>query len=147
MHFFEVQVAGQHRQGKDIVIKAQLCTLKETATGELALVSSDSLHDLAPCLESLPALAIQPPTPQEQQQVEDWLKVKVQFPLIKQEQQNRQRELQIRQDNLKLALESKIREEQSKQMKLAAKVAAGDETYRVASSDTLGYPRHIFSEK
>jgi len=31
-------------------------------------------NDLAPASESLPDLAIQPPTPQEQQQVEDWLK-------------------------------------------------------------------------
>ena len=52
--------------------------------------------------------------------------------MIKQEQQNRASELQIRQDYLEQAMESKIREEQSKQMKLAAKVAAGDETYRVS---------------
>jgi superfamily II DNA or RNA helicase len=132
LHFFAVQVAGQQRQGKDVVIKAQLCALRETATGELVLVSLDCLHDLAPCSEVLPDLTIQSPIPQEQQQIEDWLKIKIQFPMIKQEQQNRQRELQIRQDYLKQAMESKIREEQSKQMKLAAKVAAGDETYRVS---------------
>ncbi len=132
LNFFEVQVAGQQRQGKGIVIKAQLCAVAETATGELALVSSDCLHDLAPCSESLPKLAIQIPTPQEQQQVEDWLKVKTQFPMIKKERQQRSLELQIRQDYLKQAMESAIREAQTTQMKLAAKVAAGDETYRVA---------------
>lgn len=132
IYFFEVQVAGQQRQGRDVVIKAQLCAIAQSTDGQLTLVSPDVLHDLAPASEPPPELTIQPPIPQEQQQVEEWLKVKIQFATIKQEQQNRQRELQIRQDYLQQAMESKIREEQSKQMKLAAKVAAGDETYRVS---------------
>lgn len=132
IYFFEVQVAGQQRQGKDVVIKAQLCAIAQSADGQLTLVSPDVLHDLAPALEPPPNLTIQPPTPQEQQQVEEWLKVKIQFATIKQEQQNRQRELQIRQDYLQQAMESAIREAQTTQMKLAAKVAAGDETYRVS---------------
>jgi superfamily II DNA or RNA helicase len=178
LHFFEVQVAGQQRQGKDVVIKAQLCALKETATGKFALVASDCLHDLAPFRSPQPPFTrgatgdhptqppftrgargdhptqialtngglnpvIQPPTPQEQQQVEEWLKVKVQFSMIQLEQQNRHRELQIRQDYLTQAMESKIREEQSKQMKLAAKVAAGDETYRVARDNAQKKVREL----
>jgi SNF2 family DNA or RNA helicase len=132
IYFFEVQVAGQQRQGQDVVLKAQLCALAETATGELALVPPDCLNDFAPASELLPDLTIQPPAPQEQQQAEEWLKVKIQFPMINQSRQQRQRELQIRQDYLKQAMESAIREAQNTQMKLAAKVAAGDETYRVA---------------
>ena len=141
LYFFEVQVDGQQRQGRDVVLKAQLCAITEVASGELALVSPDCLNDLAPYSESFADVGIQPfgsqspiepPTPQEQQQVEDWLKVKVQFPMINQSRQQRQRELQIRQDYLKQAMESAIREAQSTQMKLAAKVAVGDETYRVA---------------
>jgi len=77
-------------------------------------VRSDCLNDLAPASESSD-LAIQPPTPQEQQQVEDWLKVK-KFSMLNQERQQRQRELQIRQDYLKQAMESAI-QAQSKQMK------------------------------
>jgi len=130
LHFFEVQVSGQQHQGRDTVLKAQLCAISESA-GEFALVSPDCLHDLAPSSAAIP-IAIQSPTPQEQQQVEDWLKVKVQFPMMNQSRQQRSSELQIRQDYLKQAMESKIREEQSKQMKLAAKVTAGDETYRVS---------------
>jgi hypothetical protein len=133
LYFFEVQVDGQQlRLGRDVVLKAQLCAIRETASGEVALVSPDCLNDLAPYSESLADLAIQPPTPQEQQQVEDWLKVKVQLPMINQSRQQRSLELQIRQDYLKQAMESAIREAQSTQMKLATKVAAGDETYRVA---------------
>jgi len=50
--------------------------------------------------------------------------------MFNQQRQQRSKELQIRQDYLKQAMESAIREAQSTQMKLAAKV--GDETYRVA---------------
>jgi len=67
-----------------VVLLAQLCAIAETAAGELALVSPDCLNDLAPASE-LPDLAIQPPTPQEQQ-AEDWLKVKV-LPMLNQERQ------------------------------------------------------------
>ena len=132
LYFFEVQVAGQQRQGRDVVLKAQLYALSETSAGKLALVPPDCLNDLAPAERSLPELAIQPPTPQEQQQVEDWLKVEAQFPMIKQSRQERNSELQIRQDYLFQAMESAIRSAQSTQMKLAALVAAGDDTYRVA---------------
>ena len=142
LYFFQVQVAGQQRLGRDVVLKAQLCALSETATGELTLVSPDCLNDLAPS-ESLLELAVQPPTPQEQQQVEDWLKVKVQIPMINQERQQRQRELQIRQDYLKQAMESVIREAQSTQMRLAAKVAAGDETYRVTRDNAQKKVRNL----
>ncbi|MFB2837815.1 helicase-related protein [Floridanema evergladense] len=131
IHFFNVQVAGQQRQGKDAVLRASLCAIKQKISGEFTFISTDCLHDLAPA-ESGTDLTINPPTPVEQQDIEDWLKVKVQFPMINQERSKRERELQIRQNYLKQAMDSAIREAQTTQMKLAAKVAAGDETYRVA---------------
>lgn len=131
LYFFEVQIAGQQRLGKEIVLRSHLSAIIETASGELILSSPDHLHDLAPA-ETLPELTLAVPSPQEQQDVEDWLKVKIQLPLMKEEQQKRQRELNIRQDYLSKAMETAIRGEQKKQMQLAAKVAKGDETYRVA---------------
>ena len=142
LYFFQVQIAGQQRLGRDVVLKAQLCAIAQIATGELILVSPDCLNDLAPSEISID-LAIQPPTPQEQQQAEDWLKVKVQIPMIEQERQQRQRELHIRQDYLKQAMESAIREAQITQMNLAAKVAAGDETYRVARDNAQNKVRNL----
>jgi type II secretory pathway pseudopilin PulG len=131
IHFFDVQVGGQGRKGEDSVIKARMCAVAEDASGELTLIPPDCLHDLAPA-QSLSNPALHPPTPAEQQRVENWLKVKIQLPLMNQERSQRQRELQIRQNYLKQAMESAIRDAQRTQMKLAAKVAAGDETYRVA---------------
>ncbi|MGL5872517.1 MAG: helicase-related protein [Xenococcaceae cyanobacterium] len=131
LYFFDVQIAGQQRQGKEVVLRSHLCAIVETALGELILSSPDYLHDLAPA-ETIPELSISAPTPQEQQEVEEWLKVNIQIPLMREEQQKRQRELTIRQDYLSRAMESTIREAQKNQMRLAAKVAKGDETYRVA---------------
>jgi hypothetical protein len=131
IHFFEVQVAGQGIKGTEKAIRAKLCAVVHKNTRELELISGDRLHDLAPAtdkVEGIPTL----PTPDEQKQVENWLKVKVQLPLINAENQCRQRELQIRQDYLQQAMESAIKDAQRTQMKLAAKVAGGDETYRVA---------------
>lgn len=129
VYFFEVQVAGQHRQGQDVVLKARLCAIAEKED-ELAVVSSDCLHDFAPATEDTGDLAAL--TPQEQERIETWIKGRIQIPMLKQEQQQRQRELQIRQEYLRKAMESAIRDAQQAQMTLAAKVAAGDESYRVA---------------
>ena len=131
LYFFEVQIAGQQRLGKEIVLRSHLSAIVQTASGELILSAPDHLHDLAPA-ESIPELTLAAPTPQEQQDVEDWLKVKVQLPLMREEQQKRQKELTIRQDYLSKAMKTAIREAQKKQMLLASKVAKGDETYRVA---------------
>jgi hypothetical protein len=138
IHFLEVQIEGQQK-GKDLVLRAGLCAVSEYAIsgqdGQFTLISPDCLHDLAPArlddLEDL-EIPIVPPTPQEQEYLNDWAKVKVQMPMMKQEQASRQRELDIRQDYLTKAMEAAIRAEQTKQMRLAGKVAAGDETFRVA---------------
>jgi len=135
IYFFEIQVAGQQKTGQAMVLKAALYAVLEKAAGELVLISPDCLHDLAPANADVIPLASQsltPPAPQDQERIENWLKVKIQVPMVKQEQQQRQRELGIRQDYLKKAMETAIRESQTTQMKLAAKVASGDETYRVA---------------
>ncbi|MEH1798448.1 MAG: helicase-related protein [Nostoc sp.] len=142
IHFFEVQVAGMGRKGKDTVLKARLCAVAEKSTGELVLISPDCLHDLAP-IELSPDLVIYPPTPQEQQKVENWLKVKVQRSLMDLERAQRQRELEIRQDYLQKAMESAIAEAQRTQMKLAAKVAGGDETYRVTRDNAQNKVRNL----
>jgi superfamily II DNA or RNA helicase len=131
IYFFEVQVAGQQRSGKDTVLKASLSAVMEKASGELTPIFPDALHDLAPADTALERM-LEPPTPQEQERVEKWIKVKIQVPMVQQEQQQRQRELQIRQDYLDKAMGAAIKDAQTTQMKLAAKVAGGDETYRVA---------------
>ncbi|MHC5833179.1 MAG: hypothetical protein ACYT04_98635, partial [Nostoc sp.] len=59
------------------------------------------------------------------------------------ERAQRQRELEIRQDYLQKAMESAITEAQRTQMKLAAKVAGGDETYRVTRDNAQNKVRNL----
>ncbi|WP_373481021.1 DUF3883 domain-containing protein [Geminocystis sp.] len=75
---------------------------------------------------------LSPPTSEQQNTIEKWLKVKVQFPLKQEESQKRQRELKIRQDYLEQAMNSAIKEARSAYLKLASKVAKGDDTFRIA---------------
>jgi len=98
--------------------------------GELALVSQDCLNDLAPAENHFHPRDSTSHTPRATA-CRRVAQGKIQFPMLNQQRQQRSTELQIRQDYLKQAMESAIREAQSTQMKLA-KVAAGDETYRVA---------------
>ena len=130
IYFLEVQVGGQDRHGQDAVLKAKLFAVAEKS-GEFSFVAPDCLHDLAPS-PGLAELKVVAPSSQEQEKVGTWLKVKVQIPMVRQEQQQRQRELQIRQDYLKEAMEEAIKGGRKTQMRLAAKVAGGDETFRVA---------------
>ncbi|HEY9807900.1 MAG TPA: helicase-related protein [Halomicronema sp.] len=135
IHFFKLQIEGQTSRGEPQIFKAQLCVVAEQISGELNLIAADVLHDLSPVssnfiLES--GEILHPLIPTEQQKLENWLKAKVQLGLMNEARSQRQRELQIRQDYLKAAMDTAIREAQLTQMKLAAKVAAGDETFRVA---------------
>ena len=57
LYFFEVQIAGQQRLGKEIVLRSHLSAIIETASGELILSSPDHLHDLAPA-ETLPEITL-----------------------------------------------------------------------------------------
>lgn len=132
IYFFEIQVAGQQKTGQASVLKATLVAVLDQASGELVLISPDCLHDLAPVnADSIPPTQFALPTPQDQERIEKWLRVKFQVPMVKREQQQRQRELEIRQDYLQKAMDTAIREAQRTQFKLAAKVASGEETYRV----------------
>lgn len=75
---------------------------------------------------------LSPPTSEQQNEIEKWLKVNVQFPLKQEESQKRQRELEIRQDYLEKAMDAAIKDARSAYLKLASKVAKGDDSFRVA---------------
>ncbi|MBE9146143.1 helicase-related protein [Planktothrix mougeotii] len=135
IHFFKVQIEGQTSRGEPQILNARLYAMVEQLSGELGLIAADVLHDLSivsPDFMPESGEILHPLTPRKQQELESWLKVKVQRGLMEESRSQRQRELQIRQDYLKQAMDRTISEAQRTQMRLAAKVAQGDETYRVA---------------
>ena len=131
IHFFTVKIAGQDIKGKSQVIRAIMVAIQEKVQGEYQLISTDCLHDLTPSKTKVPD-NFHPPTPDEQQKLEKWLKSKVQFDLMQSERDKRQRELQIRQDYLTQTMEAAICDAQKAYIILSSKVAKGDDTYRVA---------------
>jgi Domain of unknown function (DUF3883) len=142
VYFFEVEAAGQMRSGKDSTLAARLCAVLERQDGQLELAAPDCLHDLAPTATSS-SVSKKSPSPQEQQRVGNWLKVKVQIPMVENQRHARHRELEIRQEYLKRAMEAAIKEAKSVQMRLAGKVAGGDETYRVARDQAQKKVRNL----
>lgn len=137
IHFLEVQIAGQERHGQDMTLKSRLCAVLDKPDSDaLELTSPDCLHDFAPADADV-ELLIQPPAAQDVERVEKWIKVKVQMAMMRQVQEDRQRELEIRQDYLEKAMNTAIQDQQSKWSLLAQKVAEGDETYRVARDAAL----------
>lgn len=131
IHFLDVQIAGQERYGQEVILKARLCAVLDKPDAPLELAFPDCLHDLAPA-DAMSDLLVSPPTAQELERTEKWVKVKVQRSMMGQVQADRQRELEIRQEYLEKAMKTAIQDQQTKWSKLAQKVAMGDETYRVA---------------
>ncbi|MEA5467456.1 helicase-related protein [Spirulina sp. 06S082] len=129
IHFFTVAVAGQSLRGQEQEVRIRLCAVAQWDE-ELKLISSDCLHDFANA--SHLDCPLRSPTVAVQKQVENWLKVNVQFALIKEEREKRQRELSIRREYLDKAMTETIKASQRTQMNLAAKVAKGDESFRIA---------------
>lgn len=93
IHFFEVQIAGQDIKGKGTVIRAMMVAVAEKTKGDYQLISTDCLHDLIPLSPETVSSTLNPPSPDEQQALEKWLKGKVQFPLMQEESGKRKREL------------------------------------------------------
>ncbi|WP_069791009.1 helicase-related protein (plasmid) [Cyanobacterium sp. IPPAS B-1200] len=103
----------------------------QSQTFDSSLINSNSESPNSPFVTPTHSL-LSPPTSEQQNIIEKWLKVKVQFPLKQEESQKRQRELKIRQDYLEQAMNSAIKEARSAHLKLASKVAKGDDTFRIA---------------
>ena len=131
LHFFQVQVEGQTSKGNEQTLREKLCAVLEKSGQPLSLIANDCLHDFATAPEEMINVPL-PPQPEEQRQIENWLKVKVQKGLIEEARQNQQREMGIRQDYLEKAMNTAIRDAEKKYFDLGGKVAGGDETFRVA---------------
>ena len=131
IHFFQVQVEGLNSKGKDQVLQENLFVVLDRLDQPPSLIANDCLHDLAPApkgTENVPNTLL----PEQQKQLEYWLKAKVQKGMIERTRQNQDRELSIRQEYLEKAMTTAIRDAESKYYALAGKVMKGDDSFRVA---------------
>ncbi len=133
VHFFQVDVRGENSKEREPILRAKLYAVAEYKPTPLVLISPDCLHDFA-AADTIVEIdsPLEPLNPNEQQKIEKWLKVKVQRKMMEEVRTERQRELNIKRDYLKQAMDTAIEDAQQTQMKLAAKVARGDESFRLA---------------
>ncbi len=143
IHFFEVQVAGQNIKGNPTILRAKMVAIREKEARKYEFISTDCLHDFTPLDPNIEAHSLKPPTPEEQQALEKWLKVKTQMKLMQEEREKRERELHIRQDYLTKAMEAAISEAKQAYITLSSKVAKGDDTYRVARDNAQNKVRTL----
>ena len=94
------------------------------------LAPADLLHDLTPLPEDatlLSGIEIAAPNPQTIVKLEQWVRVKVQFPLKQQQASERQRLLQIRREYTDNMFAEQIKRVQHRHMQLYKRVQKGDE--------------------
>ena len=133
VHFFRVDVRGENQRKTELTLKAKLFAVAEDGTsGEYSLSATDCLHNLASGDSFKVTPTLEPLSSQEQSSIEKWLKLEVQLKMMEDVRGERQRQLQIKRDYLEKAMNAEIKEARSTQMGLAAKVAGGDDSYRVA---------------
>ena len=131
IHFFQVQVEGLNSKGADQILREKLFAVLDKPDQSPSLIANDCLHDLAPAameIEDIPEALV----PDQQKQLEYWLKAKVQKGMMEETRQAQERELSIRQEYLEKAMMTAIRDAEKKYYALASKVAKGDDTFRVA---------------
>jgi len=147
VHFFEVQIVseepiadtkrGGSRDAYTQVLYATLAAILDGPKGK-ELAPADLLHDLTPLPEDatlLSGIEIAAPNPQTIVKLEQWVRVKVQFPLKQQQASERQRLLQIRREYTDNMFAEQIKRVQQRHMQLYKRVQKGDEAARLARDE------------
>jgi len=140
LYFFELQVHGE--QGPEqpggpprpVVVTAELAVVAEDAEGQLSLAAPDTLHDLTPVLDHPDA---KPLGPDAHRLAERWLRVHRAQDLMKDQRDLRARELEIRRTYLERSFDELRRRRRLRYSELAARVASGEDSYRLARDEAL----------
>jgi superfamily II DNA or RNA helicase len=145
VHFFEVQIVseepladsrqdGAAGESRTQVLYATLAAVLDGPGGK-KLAPADLLHDLTPLPENAAVeVEMDAPDPQAIVTLEQWIRIKVQFPL-KQQAKERQRLLQIRREYISKMFAEQIKHVQHRYMRLYQRVQKGDEAARLARDE------------
>ncbi len=147
VHFFEIQIISEEpsadgkRDGvgeaRTQVLYATLVAILDGPKGK-ELAPADLLHDLTPLPEGatvLEGVEIEAPNAQAIVALEQWVRVKVQFPLKQQQAKERQRLLQIRREYISKMFAEQIKRLQQRYFQLYERVKKGDEAARLARDE------------
>jgi Domain of unknown function (DUF3883) len=146
VHFFEVQIVSEEpvvdsrRDGTTGESRTQVLysTLAAVLDGQQGkeLAPADLLHDLTPLPDNATVqVELTAPDPQAIVALEQWIRIKVQFPLKQQQAKERQRLLQIRREYIDNMFGEQIKQVQHRYMQLYRRVQKGDEAARLARDE------------
>ncbi len=146
VHFFEVQIISEEPitdnrrsnssgESRTQVLYSTLAAVMDGSKGK-ELAPADLLHDLTPLPENATVQsAMTPPDPKSIVALEQWVRVKVQFPLKQQQAKERQQLLQIRREYVGKMFTEQIKRVQHRYMQLYQRVQKGDEAARLARDE------------
>jgi len=146
VHFFEVQIVseepvvdsrrdGTTGESRTQVLYSTLAAVLDGPQGK-ELAPADLLHDLTPLPDNATVqIEMIAPDPQAIVALEQWIRIKVQFPLKQQQAKERQRLLQIRREYIDNMFGEQIKQVQHRYMQLYRRVQKGDEAARLARDE------------
>jgi len=137
LHFFELRVTGElppmpGGTARPVPAYAELAAVLEDEHGHFELAAPDVLHDLTPALE--PGVA-EAPGPDDVRRAERWLQLKRSVPKVAELRQERAREIELRREYLERSFHELIKRRRNAWGALAAKVAGGDESFKLARDE------------
>lgn len=137
LYFFEVRVmaelpAGPGGATRSFPAYARLAVVLEHEGGGIEVGSPDVLHDLTPADRSF---GLDPPSTDDARRAERWLQVNYTTGVVNGLREERSRELEIRRRYIEESFHELIKEKRKAWASMAAKVASGDEAFRLARDE------------
>lgn len=138
LHFFEVKVmaelpAGPGGATRPLAAYSELAAVLEDERGGIELAPPDVLHDLTPAA-GRPDLS--PPTPDDIRRAERWLQVSHTTQIVARLRREGGREIEIRREYIERSFHELIKQRRNAWAALAAKVASGEEAFRLARDES-----------
>jgi superfamily II DNA or RNA helicase len=137
LYFFELRVMGEMGGGsggttRPVVSHGELSAVLEDDHGRFEMASPDILHDLTPAEVDE---AVDGPTPDDVRRAERWVQVQRSTRLVEDRREERTREVGIRREFLERSFHELTKARRNAWAALAARVAAGDDSFRLARDE------------
>jgi superfamily II DNA or RNA helicase len=132
IHLFSYEVVGEDQRGNPEPAFAEVAAVVEDH-GQLHRVPADVLHTLTPAT----GLQANPPHPDEIKAAENWVRVHVQMTRTNTERAARLEQAELRRAYLEEAMTAQRRRLEDRWSEYDARVAKGDEAYRLLRDTTL----------
>ena len=133
LHLFSYEVVGENQRGNPEPAFAEVVAVVEDHDQQLHRAPADILHTFTPTA----GLEASPPDPDAIKTAENWVRVNVQMPRTNGERVTRVEHAELRRSYLEEAMMAQRRRLEDRWSAYDARVAKGDEAYRLLRDTTL----------